>query len=199
MAKLSNIDIFRKIPNDLTQATRRGGLLSIFVATLIGFVLFCEVWTYIQGETKSRIVLDSNTESKLDINIDISFFELPCRYATIEVWDYLGNAKLDVSAEIRKTVISGEHGEEHKRDYEHPGHAHTEQIDKSHDAHIPEEVVELSADTYGQYLKQNEYTFVMYYVNVSFLTCPPPHPRNFKTRYLGQVLILYFCVIPFSY
>lgn len=169
MLKLSNIDVFRKIPADLTHTTRRGGVLSIFVATVIGVVLFCEVWTYLEGETKSRIVLDNNTESKLDINFDISFFELPCRYATIEVWDYLGNAKLDVSSEVRRTVISGEFGEEQKRDYEHPGRIHTERVDKSHDAHVPEEVANLVSANYGQYLKQNEYTFVMYYVNVSSL------------------------------
>lgn len=164
MIKLSNVDIFRKIPTDLTQATRRGGILSITVAAVIGLVLFCEVWTYIEGETKSRIVLDTNRESQLEINFDITFFELPCRFANIEVWDYLGNAKLDVSSQVRKTVIGGELGEEHKRDYQHAGTTVTEHVDHREHAHVPEEVVQLSSSNYGQYLKQNEYTFVMYYV-----------------------------------
>lgn len=167
MVKLSNFDVFRKIPTDLTQATRRGGFLSLSVAVLISLVLFCEIWTYIEGETKSHIVLDTNREAQLEINFDISFFELPCRFATIEVWDYLGNAKLDVSKQIRKTVIGGERGEEHKRDYHHQGDAVTEKVDPKHHEHIPEEVESLSTGNYGQYLKQNEYTFVLYYVDVS--------------------------------
>lgn len=174
MVKLSNVDFFRKVPADLTRATRRGGLLSIAVACLIGLVLFCEVWTYLEGETKSRIVLDSNSESKLDINFEISFFELPCRFATIEVWDYLGNAKLDVSSKIRKTVLGGEHGEKHMTEYKHPGKVNTEKVDKREDIHLPEEVVTLTSKSYGQYLKQNEYTFVLYYVDVSHRH--PPFP-----------------------
>lgn len=167
MVKLSSFDIFRKIPTDLTVASRRGGVLSILTACIISIVLFCEIWTYVEGETKSRIVLDSNSESKLDINFEISFLELPCRFANVEVWDYLGNAKLDVSSKIRKTVITGDLGEERKGDYEHQGVVRTETVRHDDTSHTkPEEIVELDPNNYGRYLKANEYTFVLYYVDV---------------------------------
>lgn len=169
MPKLSALDIFRKVPHDLTQATRRGGLLSLFVASLIGLVLFCEVWTYVEGETKSHIVLDNNSESKLAIHFSLTFFELPCRYATIEVWDYLGNSKLDVTTNVKKTVIGGEHGEEHKYDFEPEGKVHTEIVDPRDHDHLPEEAVQLNSQSYGAFLKEHEYTFVLYYVDVSHL------------------------------
>ncbi|CDF35887.1 Protein disulfide-isomerase, PDIA-6 Membrane [Chondrus crispus] len=165
MFKISMLDLFRKVPVDLTQATRRGGLLSLAVATIIGLVLFCEVWTYLEGETKSRIILDSNTESKLEINFEISFFELPCRFANVEVWDYLGNAKLNVDADISKTILGHEQNENHLTEYKDKGTVATQLVDKHEDAHLPEQVVELTSSNYGQYLKQNEYTFVIYYVN----------------------------------
>lgn len=167
MFKISTLDLFRKVPVDLTQATRRGGLLSLAVATIIGAVLFCEVWTYLEGETKSHIILDSNTESQLEINFEISFFELPCRFANVEVWDYLGNAKLNVDADISKTILGHEQNENHMTEYKDKGKVATQHVDKHEDAHLPEQVVELTSSNYGQYLKQNEYTFVMYYVNVS--------------------------------
>lgn len=166
MMKLSTIDIFRKVPIDLTQTTRRGGLLSIMVASVIGLVLFCETWTYFAGETKSHIVLDTNSESQIDINFELSFYELPCQYATIEMWDYLGNNKLDVSAHVKKRVIGGHHGEEHKHEYQDKGTAHTEKI--AHDDHTksqPAQLVQLTASNYGSYLKENQYTFVLYYVD----------------------------------
>lgn len=168
MVKLSNVDFFRKVPTDLTQATRRGGILSIFVASLISIVLFCEVWTYLEGETKSKIILDDNNQSKLDIYFDVSFYELPCRYASVEAWDYLGNAKLDVSAKIRKTVITGDRGEQQKGDFEHRPLPPTEQVAHNDPSKAePHQVVSLDSATYGKYLKENEYTFVLYYVDVS--------------------------------
>lgn len=168
MPKLSAMDIFRKVPVDLTQTTRRGGMMSMFVAAVIGMVLFCETWTYFVGETKSHVLLDSNSESKLEINFEISFYELPCRFATIELWDYLGNNRLDISSRVRKTVIGGQQGEELKREYERKVIPQTEKI--AHDDHtknLPEQVVQLDSTNYGSYLKENEYTFVLYYVDVS--------------------------------
>lgn len=171
MPGFSSLDIFRKVPVDLTQTTRRGGIISMFVAAVIGMVLFCETWTYFAGETKSHVLLDSNTESKLAINFELSFYELPCRFATIELWDYLGNNKLDVSARVRKTVIGGQEGEELKHDYEHRALPQTEKI--AHDDNsksLPNEVVQLQSNNYGSYLKENEYTFVLYYVDVREFT-----------------------------
>lgn len=164
---LSSLDIFRKIPKDLTQTTRRGGILSLAVTCVLSLVVLCEVWTYLAGETHSKIVLDTNREAKLDIHFEISFYELPCRFANIELWDYLGNAKLDASEHVRKTIITGENGEYHKRDYVHSGDPNTQAMDHDHGAKELGHLVELSPQNYGSYLKANEYTFVLYYVNVS--------------------------------
>ncbi|PXF47973.1 Protein disulfide-isomerase 5-3 [Gracilariopsis chorda] len=117
MIKLASLDLFRKVPRDLTQATRRGGVLSLSVASFISLVLFCEVVNYIRGDTKSRLVLDNNSDQLLDINFRLSFYELPCRFATIEAWDFLGNSRLDVTAKIEKTVLSAEHGKLHMQPY----------------------------------------------------------------------------------
>lgn len=170
MVKLSNIDFFRKVPVDLTQTTRRGGILSISVATVIGLVLFLEIWTYFVGETKAHLVLDANSDSKLDINFEISFYELPCRYATVELWDYLGKNKLDVSSHIRKTVIRGDQGEHRKHDYHDRPGPEVEKYDHASDRakDIPVQIAQLSASNYGGFLKDHEYTFVLYYVDVRF-------------------------------
>ncbi|CAN8074456.1 unnamed protein product [Agarophyton chilense] len=158
MIKLATIDLFRKVPRDLTHATRRGGLLSLSVAAVIGVVLFCEVVNYVRGDTKSRLVLDSNSNQLLDINFSLSFFELPCRYATIEAWDFLGNSRLDVTGRIDKTVLSAEHGQIHMQPYKELMPPETERV-----AHAPGHATELDGVSYGRFLKENEYTFVLYY------------------------------------
>ncbi len=166
---LSNYDIFRKVPRDLTSATRPGGVLSIFVMCLIGLVLTFETWTYFAGETRSKIVLDSSSEPKLDVHFEVSFYELPCRFATIEAWDYLGKSKLDVTSNIEKTMITGKDGEVIKGRYEHrpiPQPQNIRQIDDS----IPGTglVVDATTHEFAALLKELPFTFVFYYVKVSF-------------------------------
>lgn len=159
MIKLASLDLFRKVPRDLTQATRRGGVLSLSVASFISLVLFCEVVNYIRGDTKSRLVLDNNSDQLLDINFRLSFYELPCRFATIEAWDFLGNSRLDVTAKIEKTVLSAEHGKLHMQPYKELMPPETQRV-----ASAAAHAVELDASSYGRFLKENEYTFVLYYV-----------------------------------
>ena len=90
---LSNLDMFRKVPKDLTSATRHGGQLSLLVKGLIALVRTLETWTYLAGETRLKIVLDTNNAPKLEVHFEVSFYELPCRLACIEAWDYLGKSK----------------------------------------------------------------------------------------------------------
>ncbi len=161
---LSALDLFRKVPKDLTASTRHGGLLSLFVMALISLVVMLETWTYMAGETKSKIVLDRSNEPKLDVNFDVSFYELPCRFATIEAWDYLGKSKLDVTSKIEKTVITGTNGEIVKGRYiaNNVKQPAVRQVDDS----IPGTgaVIDATTREFAPILRQSEYTFVLYYV-----------------------------------
>lgn len=164
---LSGVDFFRKVPKDLTNSTRQGGLLSLLVVGFISLVVLLETWTYMAGETKSKIVLDRSNEPKLEVHFEVSFYELPCRFANIEAWDYFGNAKLDVTKKIEKTVITGNNGEIKKGRYVASNHkvvqpTSVKQVDDS----IPGTgaVIESSTKDFAPILKGNEFTFVLYYV-----------------------------------
>ncbi|OSX68706.1 hypothetical protein BU14_2361s0001 [Porphyra umbilicalis] len=109
--KLSAIDLFRKVPRDLTHGTSHGGVLSVLALSLLGLLFFFETWTYLAGSTATSIILDDNADAKLQINFALTFLELPCSFATVEVWDYFGNNRLDVTADVRKTRVAGRHGE----------------------------------------------------------------------------------------
>lgn len=105
-------------------------------------------------------------ESKLDVFFEVSFHELPCRYTNIELWDYLGNSKLDISSHVRKSVIGGEHAQKHMQEYKHKGMTHTEHVDANDPSHqVANKLEELTSGSYGRFLKENQYTFVLYYVD----------------------------------
>jgi thiol-disulfide isomerase/thioredoxin len=173
-ASLSSLDLFRKIPRDLTQATSHGGALSLLVFTVLSAVLLLEVWTYAAGETKSKIVLDQNMESKLQVNFAVSFPELPCRFAQIEAWDYLGNSKLDIGGLVTRTILTGEHGDQARGEHiadaivhekAAPGSAAAALKDMNPGKVPSESVTDVHADRFAGLLKEREYTFVLFYAN----------------------------------
>lgn len=109
--RLSSFDLFRKVPRDLTQATAHGGVLSMLAFTVLGFLFFFETWSFLAGSTRTSTVLDDNADALLQVNIALRFLELPCSFATVELWDYFGTNRLDVTSDVRKLRVSGTHGE----------------------------------------------------------------------------------------
>lgn len=172
---LSALDLFRKVPKDLTRATTHGGALSLLVFTLLGAVFLLEVWTYAAGETHSKIVLDQNNDEKLQINFAVSFHELPCQFAEVEVWDYLGNAKLDVTGRVTKNKVTGDHAEfvgrryvpdniEHEKDEGGVGGGAGGGDSGGGDTGHASLVV-ATQDNFGIRLKEKPFTFVLFYVD----------------------------------
>lgn len=109
--RLPAIDLFRKVPRDLTHTTAHGGVLSVVAFSVLGLLFFFETWSYLAGSTRTSIVLDDNADTLLQMNIALRFLELPCAFATVELWDYFGTNRLDVTADVRKVRVSGAHGE----------------------------------------------------------------------------------------
>lgn len=109
--RLSAFDLFRKVPRDLTHTTAHGGVLSVVAFSVLGLLFFFETWSYLAGSTSTSIVLDDNADALLQVNIALRFLELPCAFATVELWDYFGTNRLDVTADVRKVRVSGVHGE----------------------------------------------------------------------------------------
>jgi thiol-disulfide isomerase/thioredoxin len=111
MLRLSSWDVFRKLPKDLTHGTSHGGVLSVLAVLLIGLVFLFELWTYLAGEVQTSVMLDTNREQLLQINFKLTMMRLPCEFASVDVWDYLGNNRLDLTKNIHKTMVSGPTGE----------------------------------------------------------------------------------------
>lgn len=57
--KIRKLDIFKKVPKDLSEGTNAGGLISIITAVLIVFFTFHEIYDFINPKTVSRISYDA--------------------------------------------------------------------------------------------------------------------------------------------
>lgn len=85
--------------------------MSVFAIALILLVFLFELWTYLAGEVETAVMLDTNNEALLQINFKVTAIRLPCEFTNVDVWDYLGNTRLDLTKDIHKTMVSGPRGE----------------------------------------------------------------------------------------
>jgi hypothetical protein len=57
--KIRRLDVFKKVPQDLSEGTNIGGLISILTILLIGFFTFNEIKWFMYPETTGRISFDT--------------------------------------------------------------------------------------------------------------------------------------------
>jgi len=107
MEWLKSVHFYRKVPTDLTEATLSGGLLSLFSAVAMAYLLFSNFVAFLQVETLTSVRLDESTDKKIQINFNVTLFHLPCRFASVDIADVMGTHLQNVSTNLIKTRIDG--------------------------------------------------------------------------------------------
>jgi hypothetical protein len=81
----SHIDMYRKLPVDLMEGSRRGSILS-YASLLLMVVLFLsETRAFFQYELKTDLQLDKSDDPKIRLNFNITMLDLKCDWAVIDV------------------------------------------------------------------------------------------------------------------
>lgn len=164
MPKLSSYDIFRKLPRDLTHGTSHGGILSVLAIAVIALVFLFELWSYLAGEVETAVMLDTNREPLLQINFKITTLRLPCEFTSVDVWDYLGNTRLDLSKDIHKTIVTGRMGQKILGSYSDGNAFSSGDSPEEVKAQIGMNEAELiNSDNFEQKIAANKWSFVDFY------------------------------------
>lgn len=93
---LQSIDVFSKTVEDSRIKTTSGGTITLFCVMVVLILIRNEYLDYIKPIIVPQIVVDKDVNKKMDINIDISFPNLPCDIITADLLDELGNSNIDV-------------------------------------------------------------------------------------------------------
>lgn len=98
MAKptLLGFDAFSKTLDDQKIKTSAGGIISIICFFSTFLLLWFEWGDYNTIVLRPELVVDRASNELLKINIDISFFEMPCDLFTLDVMDLTGDVQLDL-------------------------------------------------------------------------------------------------------
>lgn len=107
---LRRAHFYRKLPQELTDGTSLGGmvsLLGIFVSMTLVYSITC---TYLTTSLKTALVLDLQTEEFVDLAFNITLERLPCRFSSIDLFDETGTKRLNITQDLTKIRISSSDG-----------------------------------------------------------------------------------------
>lgn len=166
---MASLDMYRKVPVDLLEGTRRGSVLSTMAVFAMVTLFLMETRAFFSSTLKTSLALDGNSDSQIRVNFNITMMDLKCEFATIDVVSVLGTQQ-NVTQHVQKFPI--DQGGVRQR-YQHRNlKQHDVQL---FDASVEETIEELHADgedavsldekTLEVALEENTYVFVDFFAS----------------------------------
>mmetsp|Transcript_5408 Transcript_5408/g.17930 ORF Transcript_5408/g.17930 Transcript_5408/m.17930 type:complete len:483 (+) Transcript_5408:76-1524(+) len=107
---LESLHLYRKVPRDLTDATRLGGAISLATAFLMAYLFLSNIAEFMSVRSSTDVALDDSTEAKMRIYFNITMERLPCQFASVDVSDVMGTSLTNVTQHIIKFKVAPEAG-----------------------------------------------------------------------------------------
>ena len=102
-AKIKKFDVYRKLPQDLTEPTLSGAIISIVALVCMSLLFLTELAEYLSVTTTSEMFVDINRGGeKLSINIDLVFPKFPCSLMSLDAQDVMGSHIVDIEGTLNK-------------------------------------------------------------------------------------------------
>jgi thiol-disulfide isomerase/thioredoxin len=102
------LDMFKKIPADLSESTTMGAIMSVAAAVFMGLMFCVELWAFLQNETETGVVLDTNQDPYLRINFNLTMLDLPCDFAAVDVVDVIGTNRMNITKNVDKWSVDAD-------------------------------------------------------------------------------------------
>lgn len=94
--RLKAMDIYRRIPKDLTEATLAGGSISLVAMGLCAFLFFVNLWGFFTVETITHVHVDHSQDGLFRMNFNITFDKLSCEYASVDLKNKIGGNRENI-------------------------------------------------------------------------------------------------------
>jgi hypothetical protein len=101
---VKEFDAFSKVPEDYQKKSVRGGSFSLVTFSLIAFLVVSELIYYSRTTYKYEYAVDSDLNTKLDINVDITI-AMPCEALGADVLDLAGETTHTDDLKSEKTLF----------------------------------------------------------------------------------------------
>lgn len=83
---IKRLDIYRKVPKDLTQPTTTGAIISICCVVFMLFMTGTELVWFVSPDIRSElVVMNSDPTERIPVKINISIPRMKCEYLGIDI------------------------------------------------------------------------------------------------------------------
>mmetsp|Transcript_25192 Transcript_25192/g.35500 ORF Transcript_25192/g.35500 Transcript_25192/m.35500 type:complete len:543 (-) Transcript_25192:181-1809(-) len=103
----NNLDMYRKVPTDLLEGTKRGSILSYMSVFVMVTLFLLETRAFLSSSTVTDLALDSNPDQMIRLNFNITMLDLKCDFAVVDVVSSMGENQ-NVTAHITKWNVDGD-------------------------------------------------------------------------------------------
>ncbi|KAM3127184.1 hypothetical protein pb186bvf_020703 [Paramecium bursaria] len=124
-SRLKQLDVYRKLPRDLTEPTNAGALISLISTIVIVWLFITELKAYIEVDNSSEMFVDVNRGGEqIRVNLDVIFHALPCDILSLDAQDIMGTHIVNVEGKLLKRRIKDKQvlSEEFHSNDDHHGH-----------------------------------------------------------------------------
>lgn len=130
-----SLDIFRKLPQDLSQSTKSGALISVISGFFIILLFLSELTGYLHVKIASDMIIDQNRGSEsIHVNLDMTFHRLPCLILSLDKQDVMGTHHVNIGEHLNKYNLDKDGNQisiyqKEKKLVQHDGHVHDQSND----------------------------------------------------------------------
>jgi len=164
---LESLHLYRKVPRDLTDATRVGGALSLACAALMAYLFVSNFSEYMTMQTTTDVALDDSAETSMRIYFNITMERLPCQFASVDVSDVMGTSVTNVTQHIVKFKVAPGGG--HRKAEFYPETEDSEIITEELEPHelaqqeaVPSELPTLNDEQVEAFIKHNDLVLIAF-------------------------------------
>ncbi|ELT87978.1 hypothetical protein CAPTEDRAFT_224400 [Capitella teleta] len=109
---IRRLDIYRKIPKDLTQPTKTGACISVGSVLFIAYLFISELTSYLSSEIVTEMYVDdpATNSERIPVKLDISLLNMECKYIGLDIQDDLGRHEVGFVDNTDKVPINNNEG-----------------------------------------------------------------------------------------
>lgn len=107
LLNFKRLDIYRKVPKDLTQPTNSGAIISICCIVFMTILFLSELIDFLTPEIVNELFVDDTSSGleKIDVRLNVSLPRLACKYAGLDIQDDSGRHEVGALDNMVKTTI----------------------------------------------------------------------------------------------
>jgi len=163
----ASLDMYRKVPADLLEGTRRGKILSVIAVVTMCTLFLFETIAFFEKENVSELTLDVSKEPSIRLNFNITMMDLRCDWAVIDVVSALGTeqnvtqhvTKWELDADGVRKRFAGR--SKSQKDIKLADETIDYEYEELHED--GEDAVQLDEELFALALKENMFVFVDFY------------------------------------